>query len=911
MIYGLFNNINSLRASRGVPQLLLNTLGMKDAEMRAVQFAAYMAAHTPGSPGFWPHEGWDTTAAALGYNIVTENLAYITQDPSWIVYSVWQDALHLGAMLTTQANVTGVSCIYSDGTAYWTYEPGSCTGNACGSTPPPDGPTLDGEQWAFLSLINAYRAQNGARPLQVSVALQNAAQWMSADMAANNYASHIDSLGRGPGARLAAFGYAYSPWGENIAGGFSDAQGVFDGWKGACDPDASGNCTYAHRLNMLNPSFAAIGIGRVYQGGSRYGWYWTTDFGGYLDQAVPPGPGPSAPVISSFAASPTTIVQGQSTQLSWSVTGAATLAIDQGVGDVTGKTSIAVSPPQTRTYRLTATNSAGSTTATVTVTVNSIAGDTQPPTQPVITSASAPSAARVELAWMGSTDNVGVTRYRVLRNGTAVASLGPSSRSWSDTTVAASVTYSYVVKAFDAAGNSAASAAAQVTTPAIPGAQTCPGPAANSFTGCYYNNIMLAGAPVLTRVDPIINFNWGSAAPSATLTPYNFSVRWQGNFPFNQGMYSFTITASDGVRVSIDGEMILDRWRDQAATTYTLRRFMNSGSHLVTVDYYERTGTSLVQFSWKSDSPPQAPQVISFTATPAVIAPGQTATLAWSVSNAASVSIDPGLGAAPASGSRSVTPSKTTTYTLTASNGAGSASASTTVTVSAPASDTQPPTVPVVKSVTARNATTVDLSWTASQDNVGVAGYQVLRNSAAMAAAPGGATSWTDATAKPSTAYTYALKAFDAAGNYSDASVAAQVTTPPDSGAGGCSAGAGVFAGCYYNNIDLFGNPVLTATDSRINFSWQTGFPNAAVSLAGFSVRWQGNFDFQAGALTFRVLTSDGIRLYVDGELIIDRWRDQPPYTYTATRTLAAGSHAIVLEYYCRTGSPVIQLTWQ
>jgi uncharacterized protein YkwD len=99
---------------------------------------------------------------------------------------------------------------------------------------------------------------------------------MSSDMAAKSYASHTDSLGRSPGARLAAFGYTYAPWGENIAGGYADAQNTFNQWATACDPDSLGNCTYAHRKNMLSASFHAIGIGRAYGASSAYGWYWTT-----------------------------------------------------------------------------------------------------------------------------------------------------------------------------------------------------------------------------------------------------------------------------------------------------------------------------------------------------------------------------------------------------------------------------------------------------------------------------------------------------------------------------------------------------------------------------------------------------------------------------------------------------------
>ena len=76
----------------------------------------------------------------------------------------------------------------------------------------------------------------------------------------------------------------------------------------------------------------------------------------------------SAPTIQSFSAAPVSIQPGQSSTLSWSVTGAAGLSISAGVGAVTG-TSVQVSPAATTSYTLTATNAGGSITATTTVTV--------------------------------------------------------------------------------------------------------------------------------------------------------------------------------------------------------------------------------------------------------------------------------------------------------------------------------------------------------------------------------------------------------------------------------------------------------------------------------------------------------------------------------------------------------------
>ena len=323
---------------------------------------------------------------------------------------------------------------------------------------PASSQTLDAEQQAFLTLINNFRAQNGVGPLQVSVALQNAAQWMSADMAAKSYFSHTDSLGRDPFQRMAAFGYGYSPAGENIAAGNATAQNTFNQWQ----------ASPGHRANMLNASFRVIGIGRAYNAASPYRWYWTTPFGGYVDQVLgsPAPPGIPPPVVGFFSASPSVVMPGQTTILSWSVSGAASLSIDNGVGDVTGVSSRTVAPSGTTTYRLTARNAAGTASAQTTVTVYAPAADTQPPAAPSVVWASPASANAVNLSWSSSTDNVGVTGYQIFRNNVVLSSVPGTSTVFVDSTAQGGTTYTYGVRAYDAAGNySALRTGTAVTTP--------------------------------------------------------------------------------------------------------------------------------------------------------------------------------------------------------------------------------------------------------------------------------------------------------------------------------------------------------------------------------------------------------------------------------------------------------------
>jgi len=179
--------------------------------------------------------------------------------------------------------------------------------------------------------------------------------------------------------------------------------------------------------------------------------------------AFRPAGSQSAPVISSFTASPESISSAGSSTLSWLVAGnpLPTESIDNGVGTVSGS-SVSVSPTQTTKYTLTASNSLGSTTAQATVTVGS--PDTTAPSIPSGLQASAFSAQVINFTWSASSDPVvagqitsGVAGYTVYRNGVQVAVV-TSGTSYRDTGLTADTTYSYTVAAYDVAGNSSAQA---------------------------------------------------------------------------------------------------------------------------------------------------------------------------------------------------------------------------------------------------------------------------------------------------------------------------------------------------------------------------------------------------------------------------------------------------------------------
>lgn len=105
-----------------------------------------------------------------------------------------------------------------------------------------------------------------------------------------------------------------------------------------------------------------------------------------------------------------------------------------------------------------------------------------------------------------------------------------------------------------------------------------------------------------------------------------------------------------------------------------------------------------------------------------------------------------------------------------------------------PGSDTTPPSVPGTLRVTATTSNSVSLAWNASTDNVGVTGYNVYR--AGVQVGSPTATTFTDTGLTAATAFSYTVRARDAAGNLSAASTAVTGTTQPGGGGGngGCTA---------------------------------------------------------------------------------------------------------------------------
>jgi len=120
----------------------------------------------------------------------------------------------------------------------------------------------------------------------------------------------------------------------------------------------------------------------------------------------------------------------------------------------------------------------------------------------------------------------------------------------------------------------------------------------------YWNNASLTGQPILQRNDPTLNFDWGAGSPAAGIWPDLFSARWTRYIDVAPGLYRFTVISDDGIRVWLDGELIVNEWYDHAVKTVNVDRQLTAGHHLLTVEYYENAGLAVAKVSWAPASAP-------------------------------------------------------------------------------------------------------------------------------------------------------------------------------------------------------------------------------------------------------------------------------------------------------------------
>ena len=489
--------------------------------------------------------------------------------------------------------------------------------------------------------------------------------------------------------------------------------------------------------------------------------------------------------------------------------------------------------------------------------------DTQPPTDPSGLTATAAGATQINLSWTASTDNVGVTGYRVERcegascvNFVQVAT--PPGASHADSGLAASTTYRYRVRATDGVNFSGYSNEASATTAATPDTQPPTDPSGLTATA--------AGATQ-------INLSWTASTDNVGVTGYRVE-RCQGASCVNFVQVA-TPTGASHADIGL-----------AASTTYRYRVRATDG---VNFSGYSNEASATTAAT-PDTQPPTDPSGLTATAAGAT-----QINLSWTASTdnvgVTGYRVERCQGASCVNFVQVATPtgashadsglaaSTTYRYRVRATDGvnfSGYSNEASATTAATP--DTQPPTAPSGLTATAAGATQINLSWTASTDNVGVTGYRVERCQGAscvnfvQVATPTGA-SHADIGLAASTTYRYRVRATDGVNfsgysNEASATTAAAGDTQPPTAPSGLAATA--------------------VSSSQINLNWTASTDN--VGVTGYLVeRCQGggctNFT-QIGTPTATSFSSTGLsanRIYRFRVRAVDAAGNLSPYSNVAS----------------------------
>ncbi len=141
--------------------------------------------------------------------------------------------------------------------------------------------------------------------------------------------------------------------------------------------------------------------------------------------------------------------------------------------------------------------------------------------------------------------------------------------------------------------------------------------------GAYWSNTTAAAfsapgfsvPPTLDRKDAVVNFNWGNGSPDPKISSDTFTARWTGAVQpqFNE-TYTFYTTTDDGVRLWVNGQLLIDQWVDQGPTEWSGSiSLIAQQRYNIQMDYYENAGGAVATLSWCTRSRILLP---SFSSTP-------------------------------------------------------------------------------------------------------------------------------------------------------------------------------------------------------------------------------------------------------------------------------------------------------
>ncbi|MFD0670846.1 GH32 C-terminal domain-containing protein [Cohnella sp. GCM10027633] len=416
--------------------------------------------------------------------------------------------------------------------------------------------------------------------------------------------------------------------------------------------------------------------------------------------------------------------------------------------------------------------------------------DTSAPSAPANLQSPTKSSTSVTLNWSASTDNVGVNGYFIFRNGIQVGN--STTTNYTDTGLTASTAYTYTVKATDAAGNlSTASNSVAVTTDVAPPE----GITNHDFESGNLTGWTIVSGNAFIAADVTTDLNWG----------------WGG--PFNQnGSYHLW-----GFKDGGDSQVgVLKSETFTLGGNGTIDFLIGGGNDINNLYVALVRASDGVELMKATGSNNEAYSRVTWNAAAYIGTAGYIKIVDSSTGGFGHLNVDD--VNVPSGG----TP------------------------------DTSAPTAPTNLQSPSKTSTSVTLSWTASTDNVGVTGYSIFRNGTQVGSST--TTSYTDTGLTASTAYTYTVKATDAAGNLSAASNSVPVMTDASSSGGIINHD---FESGNLTGWTVVSGNAFSAADVTTDVNWGWGGPfnqNGSYHLWGF----KDGGDGQVGVLKSETFTLGG-----------------------------------------------------
>ena len=370
------------------------------------------------------------------------------------------------------------------------------------------------------------------------------------------------------------------------------------------------------------------------------------------------------------------------------------------------------------------------------------------------------------------------------------------------------------------------------------------------WEGRYWNSRDLSGNPVLVRQDGSINFDWGGGSPANEVFTDNFSAQWMQTATLPAGTYRFSATADDGIRVWVDNVVIIDAWYDSQVRTITADVFLSAGTHTITVRYYEAGGVAVAKMNYVALSTPQPPPPSGnwfneyFTNTSLSGAPALTGTTT-------DVNFNWGFG---------------------------------TPTAGFPADFFS------VRWVRNLNLDAGRYRFTVIADD----GVRLWVNNALVIDQwrVQAATTYNVEVDLPGGSIPVKMEYFENTERAEARLSWTRVSTPPPPPA------TAVWRAEYFSNMTLSGFPVIVRDEGAVNYNWGYGTPAPQIPVDHFSARWTMNLSLAPGRYRISATSDDGVRVWVNNQLLIDAWSDRPAQTFSAEFTTNGGAVPVHIEYY-------------